>query len=642
MIISILALWSLIQRYDLLICLTLGIIFIESFCYLFASYNLVSKFFALSIFLLCFRLPSKTNLEDCVVFSSSLALLSISQFSGLVAFYPLGERFRDFGLLAEAYFLTSKFQEPWLAGVDVNYYVKLYRFWGLAGKDLGLSVEQLYYFSLAGTFALAFAFLFKFFRLLKLQLAHSWAASTFTLLAPNVASVFEALSNFNNFRFWEVSRVLEGTINEFPVWSFLFGDLHPHVMATALVSALLYSFKRFESFFRSNFLCFSLFSMFGGFLILVSNPWDVFIWAFACVFTALAFFSKKDLVSVFNDPRFFLESLLKHLEARGLVVLGIIFTANLVDFYWTISQAYPIKVLALKYQSDFLKFLEHFGFLFALIFVGLSKSRWRGLLFLMCLLVGAALDKFGVFFFCLVLSLLVFRRNLTSALLSSSLFTISLTEVFFIDDPYFDPVERMNTVFKVYYGAWILGFCSACSEVFQVLDNKKALLSTLAGLFVIGTVSMFLVLWEKRYKASGSYFDPIEAQFPGSKSCWSKLKKHPRGTVLESQERPYGWDSYFCTFSGNRCFLGWENHINLLYPHKRDDIQERKEIMKKVYEFTGACSEIKSLLKTKRVNYIFVGKMELQRYSVKLEELLACFKPICWDISNNIYLLAVD
>src|SRR5262249_52905701 len=40
--------------------------------------------------------------------------------------------------------------------------------------------------------------------------------------------------------YWATSRVIEGTINEFPAWNLLFADLHAHVLAQPLEVALLY------------------------------------------------------------------------------------------------------------------------------------------------------------------------------------------------------------------------------------------------------------------------------------------------------------------------------------------------------------------------------------------------------------------
>ena len=50
--------------------------------------------------------------------------------------------------------------------------------------------------------------------------------------------------NLPNYSFWAPSRVLPFTINEFPFWSFLFADLHPHMIGipfTVLFLALAYN-----------------------------------------------------------------------------------------------------------------------------------------------------------------------------------------------------------------------------------------------------------------------------------------------------------------------------------------------------------------------------------------------------------------
>jgi uncharacterized membrane protein len=41
------------------------------------------------------------------------------------------------------------------------------------------------------------------------------------------------------YNYWDPSRVIPDTINEFPYWSFLFADLHPHMIGLIGVSSSL-------------------------------------------------------------------------------------------------------------------------------------------------------------------------------------------------------------------------------------------------------------------------------------------------------------------------------------------------------------------------------------------------------------------
>ncbi|HET9496280.1 MAG TPA: DUF2298 domain-containing protein [Chloroflexia bacterium] len=57
------------------------------------------------------------------------------------------------------------------------------------------------------------------------------AAGFLINLARDLGFVGPSFTNpYTNFNFWDPSRISAGTINEFPYWSFLYGDLHPHLI----------------------------------------------------------------------------------------------------------------------------------------------------------------------------------------------------------------------------------------------------------------------------------------------------------------------------------------------------------------------------------------------------------------------------
>jgi YYY domain-containing protein len=68
------------------------------------------------------------------------------------------------------------------------------------------------------------------------------AAVAFALLLGNLAGGVQFLqtpSRLGTYDWWSPSRVIPSTINEFPFFSFLLGDLHPHLMAVPVAMASL-------------------------------------------------------------------------------------------------------------------------------------------------------------------------------------------------------------------------------------------------------------------------------------------------------------------------------------------------------------------------------------------------------------------
>jgi len=151
-------------------------------------------------------------------------------------FMAMGERLRDYGILASVIQAPLTPQEPWMDGATLNYYVYWYRFGAMLSTLLRLEVWETYH-TLA-SFAISF-YAAAIFQVVRVLIGGSvlWA------IVSSIAISFG--SNYAGYRIWRrseggvfehdegwwgPSRVIQGAINEFPAWSFLLGDAHPHYL----------------------------------------------------------------------------------------------------------------------------------------------------------------------------------------------------------------------------------------------------------------------------------------------------------------------------------------------------------------------------------------------------------------------------
>ncbi len=125
--------------------------------------------------------------------------------------------------------------DVWFSGGYINYYyygqyliTVLIRLTGVAPTvAFNLAIPTLFALVLTGGFSIV------------THLTRRWWAGLlggfFVALLANLDGLHQVLAAWQNhtplaFDFWASSRVIPFTINEFPFWSFLFADLHPHVI----------------------------------------------------------------------------------------------------------------------------------------------------------------------------------------------------------------------------------------------------------------------------------------------------------------------------------------------------------------------------------------------------------------------------
>ncbi len=201
-----------------------------------------------------------------------------------------GEKFMEFAFL-NAVLKTPYFPpyDPYFAGGVMNYYYYGYQVLAVLIKLTGLKPTIAFNLAIPTLFSLTFVGVFSLVYTLSVRLrgdSSRWqqglgagllgativavmsnlegglalirnlaqvSPSQFASTIPGLESLVRAITalpavlsgqvQLPAYNYWDISRVIPYTINEFPYWSFLFADLHPHMMGipfTVLFLALAY------------------------------------------------------------------------------------------------------------------------------------------------------------------------------------------------------------------------------------------------------------------------------------------------------------------------------------------------------------------------------------------------------------------
>ncbi|HVZ80968.1 MAG TPA: DUF2298 domain-containing protein [bacterium] len=213
-----------------------------------------------------------------------------------------GEAGMDFGFLASVVRGESfPPQNQWMAGTPISYsFYYGHLMMGVLAKFLGVVPAVAYNLGLITLFALIFSSAFGLAFGLSGRRFSGWVAGFLCAAAGNPAGarqIMDALrpvfSNFNfgplqdriiNYDYWGPTRVVPNTINEFPYFSVLYGDLHAHTLAMPfamllmglLLSLYLSKTNREEGIFSKVPLIVAAGFLLGGVSYL--NTWEVPAW----------------------------------------------------------------------------------------------------------------------------------------------------------------------------------------------------------------------------------------------------------------------------------------------------------------------------------------------------------------------------
>ena len=597
---------------------------------------------------------------------TSEAIFAVTFLLALIArsFQPeifWGEKPMDFTFLN---FLTRledfPADDPWAAGMPMRYYyLGTYLFAALA-KVSHIPTQVVYNLAMATVPAFSAAALSSLLMYLGLRgrwvvlvcaiflLGSNW--ETFSLIAQGRAINFDL--------FWATSRILKPAMaTEYPLWSFLFADLHAHFIAIpyGLAMVAVMSYLLFEKLPAKEAFAVGLMggAIAGG--IASINTWDLISLAGIAVI-ALLFMLAWDcrqwrsilatLVGAGITAGVFLIPFSKAIggggapggfEPEGFNTVGEIVRC-LGVFLIPLLLLAPFLSLAKSsdsVRSNFRRLIIVVGTLWgALIFlwvwhlVALPMARRP----YQILALGMMLIAVGAFSF-----LANDRRDMRWAgfALTCAGFGIAAVEIIWLND-------RMNTLFKFYYPIWnlvslaaaIMG-CRGWQYVARFWrgwrrdgwtlrnpDLINGLVATVALVLLLsslasGAVNIQIMTTFQRISGPRPTLHGLEylmGRDPVEYRLANFLNQNVRGVpvVLEAQGPSYQDFTRIASRTGLPTVMGWDYHVMQRgIPGK--EIEARKANVAKIYQTLNPIEAL-SLLKQYKVKIVVIGELERKTY----------------------------
>ncbi len=577
---------------------------------------------------------------EILFFAGFLAFVIIRAFSPDI-YWTGGEKFMDITFI-NSLLRTTDFPplDPWMSGTVVKYYYFGYLVVADLIKLTGIFPSIAFNLSTASFFALSLTTAFGIGYDLTERIRYGFVTAFFVTIAGNLVGFFQLLdimtkgdvvNKILSFYYWTSSRVIPDTINEFPYFSFLHGDVHAHMISITfqlLIILLLLGIMRSGIQDKITVLILGL-SI--GFLYPL-NTWDFPVYLFLAL-AVIMFHSKISSDSSSNMIKAITTSIA---PAVAIAVLSyILFLPYHIpnNLERTISIVHSGRTSLIFYLAIYGLFLYltywfviisskrssikpvHFMILlilFSIFSIAFNFELLVLLVPLLCLSIFIIMqEKDGMHGFVLILII-------TGILLSL------FSELFYIKDALgtANPsLIRLNTVFKLYISNWILWAVASGYIVFQFsasFSRKK----------ICGIVAVLLILMVSVYPvfATIGRSDGFKGT-PGLDGEAYIRKEHPKEyeaivwfrnltgqpVVLQAPGNLYAWNTYVTAFTGLPSVIGWAGHeMNWRTDHT--EINERWADVDKIYTSSDP-EEVSSLLQKYNVTYIYYGEAERKKYA---------------------------
>lgn len=544
--------------------------------------------------------------------------------------------------------------DPWFAGGTLNVYYYLgYWIFGALGIVSGVPSNVVFNLALPTVFGLAACTLYALGHFLLPRF--KWLPLG-TLLLVNLSFFYQVLVGKQwDSVLWDSTRTIPNTINEYPLFSFIWGDVHPHVISLCnqvfLIFLLVFAWTRWNSLdTRSRWVMISLAGLSLGSMPLI-NTWDVIIYAPLTLLAGMLIWYRtlkpsddagaslshrmrevisglvSGLVTSLSRARDRLPGSIVNIPLSFLLLVPFVAVAVYLPFYFQMRTAGIQGIGIVQAPTGPFEFLLVNGFFIAFILIYLAREiRSRPYLLLIPLPIAfagypAAAIALLPFIFLLV------KRSKTSAdiLALAGLSILLFCEFLYLKDNMGEIYYRMNTVFKFYLPAWLLLGISGFAMLAQVMDRLLGGFSLRGKLAVAGKIAAIVVLLALPFVAPFTPMYPghtldglayLETSHPGDADAIVYLRSLGGSiTIVEAVGGDYTYSARISSFTGIPTIIGWPFHEYMWRNDTSAWYGARVADVKAIYENS---SNTVPLMKKYNASLLYIGDTERETYEVNV------------------------
>jgi YYY domain-containing protein len=531
------------------------------------------------------------------------------------------EKFMDHGFLASV--IRDPIVpplDPWFSGGGLNVYYYLgYWMFGCIAIVSGVPSPVAFNLALPTVFALAGVTAYA---IGTLMLERFRWVTLLIFFLPNPSFFYNlTLGKALSSAVWDSTRTIANTINEYPLFSFIWGDVHAHVVSifnqVFLIFLLLFAYKRWESLDSTGKWLICILSALSLGSMPLINTWDVLIYApITLLFGLLILWRNR---SALRDRTSWMY----------LCVVPPLAILLYLPFYIELkANAGGIGIVQASLSSSVPEFLLVNGLFIAIFLAVLHREIIRRPILLLAVVPFVLTGYLAAAVAVVPLVYLLARRDrdFCSILAMIGLSILIICELIYLKDSMGDTYFRMNTIFKCYLPAWLMLGLSSFMIVAQKAAGWKKIpvisFRTSAVITIVIVCILFTLPFVIQYNAgygTGTLdgLAYLASAHPGDAGGVAYLRTLPVNgdRIVEAEGGDYTYYSRISSFTGIPAIIGMPFHEFMWRGDDTGWFSTRKTDIQSIYEQPN---ETVQFMEKYNATLLYVGDAERERYTISL------------------------